>query len=223
MLIGVVLGLAVAAGVPWPAAAATALAVFHPAWFLVGAAAWAAVHWKRRAGPTADDESAFLRGLAAELAAGASLRRGVTAAAARAPVLDLDDAVRLCEAGFSVDAIGRSVGAALPVNGVAAAATFRLAATTGGAIGPVVAALASRAEAMGRLARERSALTAQARLSAWIVGGAPIGLVLLGLVTGRGLDAGDLGRGGTMLMGTGLALIGAGALVVWAMVRRADR
>lgn len=223
MLIGVVLGLAVAAGVPWPAAVATALAVFHPAWFLVGAAVWAGVHWRRRAGPTAGDEAAFLRGLAAELAAGASLRRGVTAAAARAPGLDLQAAVRLCQTGCPVEEIGRSIGSSLPINGVTAAATFRLAANTGGAIGPVVAALASRAEAMGRLSRERSALTAQARLSAWIVGGAPIGLVLLGLVTGRGFGAGDLGRGGTMLVGTGLALIGAGSLVVWAMVRRADR
>ena len=88
-MMGVVLGLAVASGVPWPAAAAIALAVFHPLWFLVGAVAWAAVHWKNRAGPTADDESAFLRGLAAELAAGASLRRAVTAAAARAPMSPL--------------------------------------------------------------------------------------------------------------------------------------
>jgi len=223
MLIGVLRGLAVAAGVPWPAVAAIALAVFRPVWFLVGAVVWAVIHWRSRTGPTADDESAFLRGLAAELAAGASLRRGVTAAAARAPALDLDGAVRLCEAGFPVDEIGRSVGAALPVNGVAAAAAFRLAAGTGGAVGPVVAALASRAEAMGRLSRDRSALTSQARLSAWIVGGAPIGLVLFGLLTGRGIDAGELGRGGTVLIGIGLALIASGSLAVWAMVRRADR
>ena len=196
MLIGVLLGLAVAAGVPWVAVAAIALAVLHPVWFLVGAAVWAVVHRKSRSGATTDDESAFLRGLTAELAAGASLRRGVTAAAARAPALDLDASVRLCEAGFPVDEIGRSVGAALPVNGVAAAATFRL---------------------------ERSALTAQARLSAWIVGGAPIGLVLLGLLTGHGLDADELGSGGTVLIGIGLALIVSGSLVVWAMVRRADR
>jgi len=223
VLIGVLLGLAVAVRVPWIVVAAIALAVFHPVWFLLGAVVWAAVHRKSRVGATADDESAFLRGLAAELAAGASLRRGVTAAAARAPALDLDAAVRLCEAGFPVDEIGRSIGAALPVNGVATAATFRLAAGTGGAVGPVVAALASRAEAMGRLARDRSALTAQARMSAWIVGGAPIGLVLIGLLTGHGLGADEFGRGGAVLIGTGLALIVSGSLVVWAMVRRADR
>lgn len=221
MLMGVILGLAVAMGAPWQAVAAVALAVAHPAWFLVGAAVWGAFHLRHRRGPTPEDESAFLRGLAAELSAGASLRGGVIAAASRSPALDLDRAVRLCAAGRPAEEIGRALGEALEVNRVASAAAFRLAARTGGAITPVVESLAMRAEADGRLARERAALTAQVRLSAWLVGGVPVGLIGLGFATGIGPGAGDLGSGGATLVAVGVSLIAAGALVVALMVRRA--
>ncbi len=223
MLIGVVLGLAVAAGAPWQVVAAVGLAAIHPGWFLAGVAVWVAATRRRRGGPGPEDESAFLRGLAAELSAGASLRGAVIAAAARAPALDLDRAVRLCRAGCPAEEIGAALGEALDINRVGTAAAFRLASRTGGAIAPVVEALAMRAEAGGRLARERAALTAQARLSAWIVGGVPVALVGLGVVTGIGPGAGDLGSGGLILVGIGLALIAAGSLVVVVMVRRAER
>jgi tight adherence protein B len=221
VLIGAVLGVVVAAGAPWQAVAALALAVIHPLWFIVGAAGWAV--WSRRRRTTAgpDDEAAFLRGLAAELAAGASLRGGVIAAARRAPSLDVERAVRLCAAGRPADEIGAVLGDALPVNGTAAAAAFRLATRTGGSAAAVVEGLAERAEAMGRLSRERSALTAQARLSAWVVGGVPVVLIALGLLTGVGPGAGDLGPGGVALVAVGLGLIGLGAFVVWLMARRA--
>jgi len=223
MLIGAILGLAVAAGAPWQVVAAVGLAAVHPAWFLAAIAIWAVVRvrMRQRAGP--EDESAFLRGLAAELSAGASLRGGVIAAASRAPALDLDRAVRLCMAGRPADEIGVALGDALEINRVATAAAFRLAARTGGAISPVVESLAARADAGGRLARDRVALTAQARLSAWIVGGVPVGLIGVGVITGVGPGAGDLGSGGAVLVGIGLTLIAAGALVVVVMVRRADR
>ena len=223
MLIGVLLGLALLVGIPWQLVAVAALAVWHPIWFLAGAGAWAVANRRRRAGGTADDEAAFLRGLAAELAAGASLRSGVVAAASRAPALDLRRAVRHCLAGSPAGPIGTALRQALPVNGVAAAATFRLAARTGGSIAPVVEVLAERAAAEGHLVRERAALTSQARLSAWLVGGAPVGLVVAGGLAGFGPDASELGTAGLLLTGAGLALIGAGSLVVWAMLRRAAR
>jgi len=223
MLIGVVLGLAVAVGAPWQAVVAVGLAAVHPAWFLAAVGVWAVVRSRRQQGPGPDDEAAFLRGLAAELSAGASLRGGVIAAAARAPALDLGRAVRLCRAGRPADEIGAALGDALQVNQVGTAAAFRLASRTGGAIAPAVESLAMRAEAGGRLARDRAALTAQARLSAWIVGGMPVGLIGLGLITGIGPGAGGLGSGSLVLVGLGLALIAAGSLVVVVMVRRAER
>jgi len=222
-LIGVILGLATAAGAPWLAIAAVGLAVVHPVWFLGAIGVWAVIGSRKTKGPGPEDESAFLRGLAAELSAGASLRGGVIAAAARAPALDLDRAVRLCRAGRPADEIGAALGDALEINRAGTAAAFRLASRTGGAIAPVIEALAMRAEAGGRLARDRSALTAQARLSAWIVGGLPIGMIGLGVITGIGPGAGDLGSGGLALVGIGLSLIAAGSLIVVVMVRRAER
>ncbi|MCB2223365.1 MAG: type II secretion system F family protein [Actinobacteria bacterium] len=223
MLTGALLAVAAAAGVPWPMVGAIALAVVHPAWFLAAVAGW--VMWHRRTGrsPGPDDEAAFLRGLAAELSAGASLRGAVVAAARRSPALDLGRAARLCAAGRPAGEIGSELASALPVNGTAAAAAFRLATRTGGSTAAVMEALAERAEASGRLARERSALTAQARLSAWVVGGLPVGLVVLGVVTGAGPGGGDLGPGGTAMVAAGLALIGAGAALVWLMAARSAR
>ena len=100
MLTPVAAGAALAFRVPWPAVIAAVLAIHVPVGFLAAAAGWGILHRRRRrakAGP--DDESAFLRGLAAELAAGSSLRGGVVAAAARAPALGLDGAARLCAIG----------------------------------------------------------------------------------------------------------------------------
>jgi Flp pilus assembly protein TadB len=82
--------------------------------------------------------------------------------------------------------------------------------------------LAARADDIGTLARERRALTAQARLSAWIVGGAPLGLLAILAVTGRlgGLLGDPVGR---FVLGVGLALEFAGAATVVLMVRRSTR
>ena len=223
MLIAVVLAMLVAAGAPWPAAGAILLAAVHPAAFLAAAGVWAVLARRHRETPGPDDEAAFLRGLAAELSAGAGLRGAVPAAATRAPALDLERVSRLCAAGRPAPEIGTALGEALPVNRAAVAAAFRLAAATGGAVAPLIGTLARRAEAVGRLDRERSAATAQARLSAWLVGGLPIGLLALAMLTGAGPSAGDLGTPGLAMVAAGAALIASGAGVVALMARRAVR
>jgi tight adherence protein B len=223
MLTLVVLGLALGFGAPVVAVALLALALFHPVWFLVGVAGWSLRDRLLRRAASEGEEAAFLRGLAAELAAGASLRTAIAAASERAPGLQLHRAVRLCRAGRPAPEIGTALREALPAHGPAAAAAFRLAAQTGGGVGRVVEALADRAEAEDRLARERAASTAQARLSAWLVGGIPVGLVVVGWATGRGPDFGALGSAGPVVLAAGLGLIAAGAAVVWSMMRRAAR
>ena len=223
MLIGALLAVLVASGAPLPIVAAVALALIHPVWFLVAVAVWAVVGRRRRAVPGPDEEAAFLRGLAAELSAGSGLRAGVVAAAGRAPGLDLARSARLCSAGRPAAEVGAALGDALPVNRSAIGAAFRLSSHTGGPIAPLIDTLAARAEAMGRLERERRASTAQARLSAWVVGGLPIGLIVLALATGTGPGAGDLGPVGVGLVGAGLGLIGAGSIVVAVMARRVVR
>jgi Flp pilus assembly protein TadB len=219
----VLAGVALIAGLPIPVAVVAALALVGPWWLLAGAAGWGILSRVRRPrppGPT--DEAAFLRGLAAEIAAGASLRQAVVAAADRAPALPLQRAVRGAAAGMPAEEVGEALRAALPVNGTLAAAAFRLAAGTGGKVGAVMHTLAERASEVGRLERERRALSAQARASAWIVGGAPF-LLLAGLgLTGRlGPLVSD--PAGPVVLAVGLGLQAAGAATVWLMLRGSHR
>ena len=224
MLSAVVIALALAAGAPLPALGVAVLAMRQPLWLLAAAVVWAVVARRRsrRVRPGPADEAGFLQGLAAELDAGASLRAAVTAAAARAPALDLACACRLAEAGLPAEQVGEALQAALPGNGRLAAAAFRLASATGGRVAALFHTLAARAAETGRLSRERRALTAQARASAWVVGGMPVALLVLLAVTGRmGPLLAD--PAGVVVLAVGLGLEAAGVGVVWLMVRGAGR
>jgi tight adherence protein B len=219
-----VFALAAAGGAPLPVLGVAALAVWHPLWLLAAGGVWALLAHRRRARsrPGAADEAAFLQGLAAELGAGASLRGAVVAAATRAPALDLASACRRAEAGLPAEEVGAVLAEALPLNGRLAAAAFRLASATGGRAAALFQTLAGRAAEVGRLNRERRALTAQARASAWVVGGAPVVLVVLLALTGRAapLLADPVGQ---LVLAAGLGLEALGAGVVWLMVRGAGR
>jgi tight adherence protein B len=200
------------------------LALWQPLWCGVVILVWAAVAVRRRraAVPGPDTEADFLRGLAAELDAGASLRAGVVSAAQRVPSLDLGGAVRLADAGLPAGEVGSLIGSALPVNGRLVAAAFRLGAGSGGRVAALMQSLAARATEVGRLRREEAAMTAQARASAWLVGGTPA-LVLIGLlVTGRA-DRLLSDPAGPVILGVGLAFETMGAAVVWWLLRRARR
>ncbi|NQV07473.1 hypothetical protein HQ535_13065, partial [bacterium] len=82
--------------------------------------------------------------------------------------------------------------------------------------------LAVRAADHGRLNRERRALTAQAKASAAVVGGAPVLLAAAAALTGR---FGSLmeSAAGPVILGVGVGLQAVGMAVVWSMVRRATR
>jgi Flp pilus assembly protein TadB len=67
--------------------------------------------------------------------------------------------------------------------------------------------------------RERRALTAQARASAWVVAGLPVLLLAGMLVTGRLRPASDPALG--LVIGVGVVLQALGVIVVWSMLRRA--
>lgn len=196
-------------------------AILTPEWFLMAAGGWVAWHgWKRtlahRQLPA--QEAAFLSGVAAELEAGASLNLALAEAADRAPGLDLRRVVRWAGVGRSPVELGELLRDALPVNGPVAAGAFGLAATTGTAGAEVFTALAVRAVDAAALARERRALTAQGRLSAWLVGGLPVAAVVGMTILGRGPA---LDEPGALVSGVGLSLIGAGGLAVWLMARSA--
>ncbi len=181
------------------------------------------IPWRRGPRPETSDEVALLNGLAAELRAGASLRMALVAGAGRAPHLDLDRAVRAAAAGQPMSDVAAELEPALPSNGRLFAAAFRLTATSGGRAASVFEELALRAAEAGELSRERRALTAQARLSTLVVGGAPVAMVVVLLITGKAqalLAAGPVGH--TMAaIGVGLEL--AGLAVVGIVLRNAER
>jgi tight adherence protein B len=219
VLIAVLLALTLVAA-PHPAVAGiVALAYLSPPGFLLAAAGWAGYHARlrgraRRRLPAA--EADFLRGVAGEVDAGASIRQAVIAAADRAPALDLAAAVRLAAAGRPAPDVARCLQAALPLNGRLAAAAYQMVAETGARASDVFAGLAVRAADSGDLERERRALTAQTRLSAWLVGGLPVAVTVVLGATGRG--PGLTGAGG-LLTALGMGMIGLGGMVVWLMVR----
>jgi Flp pilus assembly protein TadB len=223
VLTAVVLAAALAAGAPVPFVAIAAVAVWRPLWFLAFAATWGIVARRKRSpSDPAESEAAFLRAVAAELRSGASLRRALVDAAGATPPQGLTAALRSAAAGRPMDEVADRMRPALPVNGSAAAAAIRVGATTGAATAAAFGVLAARAGEMADEARERRALTAQARLSALLVGVVPMGFAVVMLAV-RGDDFAAAGTAGVVLAATGLALDGAGLVTVWAMLRRAER
>lgn len=215
-----VIGIGLAFDWPLVLIGVLALAMGWPVGFLLAALGWGLWNARARlARPQASNEADFLRAVAAELRAGASLRSGLVAAAARAGRLPLSTVVRLASAGQPSSSVAEALEVALPVNGRLAAAAVRLAGSTGAKSAALFTDLAVRAAQASELSRERRALTAQARLSAGVIGGAPLVFVLLMSLIGQG--PGNSGPG-SLLSLIGLALIAAGESVVWIMLRRAE-
>ncbi|MGH8934985.1 MAG: type II secretion system F family protein [Acidimicrobiia bacterium] len=226
MLTTLALGLALLAGAHPLVVGVVALALVRPGWFLTAAMGWGLVwHWqaRRRTRSPVGAEAAFLQGMAAELGAGASLRAALESAATRAPELPLAKAVRLARAGRPAAEVAGGLAEALPENGPMAGLAFRTAASTGAKAGAVLAGLALRAAEEDELARERRALTAQARLSAWLVGGAALAVPIVLVATERAELLVESGRAGLVLLAAGLGLELLGVLMVWWMLGRAER
>jgi Flp pilus assembly protein TadB len=225
MLIIVVSAMALVAGVHPVGVAAVALAAIRPRWFLLGVAAWAVYSWdeRRRAAAGPDDEAALLRALSAELRSGASLRSALAEAAHSVPSLDLAASVRVAAAGMPVDLVADDLVRTLPENGRLVAAAFRLSSWSGARVAAVFDNLASRAAEAADLSRERSAATVQARLSAAIVGLAPLAISLFLFATGRVSIPEGVGVIGVVVVGLGLALEVAGLAIVGVIIRRESR
>ena len=225
MLIVVASAMALVAGAHPIWVAAAALAVISPRWFLVAVAAWAVYSWNERrrvaAGP--DDEAALLRALSAELRSGASLRSALAEAATSVPSLDLAASVRVAAAGMPMDLVADDLEETLPENGRLVAAAFRLSSWSGARVAAVFENLASRAAEAADLSRERNAATVQARLSAVIVGVAPLAISLLLFATGRVSIPEGVGVVGVVVVGLGLALEVTGLAIVGVIIRRESR
>ena len=225
MLTAVLLAGGLAVGIPPVIIAIAALAAIEPRLVLAGAAVWGIVAAIRRrpALVAPDDEATLFRAMAAELRSGASLRSALAEASHRVPQIALDRPVRLAAAGMSMTDVAGSVEVQLPVNGRLAAAAFRLSDWSGARVADTFEGLAQRAAATAELARERKAATAQARLSALIVGVAPLVFTVLLVATGRGAGLVAHGGLGWLVLGMGLGLEVVGLIIVAVIVRRAER
>ena len=224
MLTAVLLAAGLALGIHPAAVALAALASIEPRLVLVGAVMWgivAAIR-RRKSRITPDDEAMYFRAISAELRAGASLRGAIGEALHRVPGLSLGPAVRYAEAGMPMSEIADAVETRFPENGRLAAAAFRLSDWSGARVADTFEGLAERAAESAELVRERKAATAQARLSALVVGIAPVAFATLLFATGRGSGLVGHGTIGVLVLGAGLALELIGLIVVAMIMRRAE-
>jgi Flp pilus assembly protein TadB len=208
----VALGLILWTGLsPLPLLAAVAAFRF-PVAALLAVAAWIAYgRLLADIGPSPDDEARFLGGVVTELHGGASPRVAVIGASAREESIDARLATRAALLGLDSARLATGLTGALPINGRLAGAAWAISTDSGAPFGPVMRLLAHRAAERGRLLRERRALTAQARATAWLVAGVPLGLFAVLAVTGR-IDVGPALP--IAAVGIGLQLVGVAVVVL---------
>ncbi|MEE8331890.1 MAG: hypothetical protein V3R84_08965 [Acidimicrobiia bacterium] len=216
ILAALLLAIGVASGTHPVVLAALSLAIVKPGWFMVAVVLWTLYSRRAQAKGGPRSEAAFLEGMAAELRGGASLRSAIVDAAERTD-LELNPVVRMAEAGRPMEDIAVRVGEQLPINGSVAGPALRLASSAGSSVAGVFDALALRAVEAAEEERERKSSTAQARLSAWLVGGAPAAVACGMFLFGGSAVGSSPAAKAVVLVGFGLQL--AGAIVVWAMVR----
>jgi len=182
----------------------------YPAPALAAVAVWIVLVRLRRHGPTPDDEANFLGGVVTELHGGASPRGAVIRAAAREKTIDARLANRAALLGLDSSRLASGLASALPINGRLAGAAWAISTDAGAPFGPVMQLLAHRGAERGRLLRERRALTAQARATAWLVAGVPLGLFAVLGLTGR-IDVGSSLP--IAVVGVGLQALGVGIVI----------
>ncbi len=218
----VILAIGLGSGCPLPLLGAVAGVMLAPPQLVAPVLVAGVILAKRSAPrtPADGDESGFLRAVAAELEAGATLRTALIAATDRTPGLALDDWVRRAAAGRPLADLAPQLGARLPVAGRAAAAAISFAAASGGASVGIFTGLAQQADDALAVQRERSVATAQARFSALIVAGAPVPVLVWLAVRGTFSELMAVPAGRLVLaMGIGFEL--SGIVTTVAMLRRA--
>ncbi|MCP4304013.1 MAG: hypothetical protein GY926_14105 [bacterium] len=159
------------------------------------------------------DEVQLLSAIHAELRAGASLRLALANATRSVDDPAIRDVSHIALSGAPVADLAHHLGR-LPSNGVRLAAALRMAEQVGGRSADTFARLTDRAIEEADLAREKRALTTQARLSAVIVGCLPVLWFLFGGVERvGGLVA--AGGPGLAVAVVGVAMEITGGVLVW--------
>lgn len=206
----IVAGVLVAERVPWMLVLAAVGIALHPLIAVLIIVFYGLWHWTRRdPKPSPAMEAAFYQRLLSELESGSSVRTGLAAAIAVEHDLDLADVARRLHAGSHLEYALDPLEHRLPHTGMLARAALLLGAETGGEIRSSIADLGAMARDLIEVERQVGVHTAQARLSALVVGVLPL-VAAIGLMAARG-GLPDPGIGRTLVVaGLGLQIAGLG-------------
>lgn len=218
MLIWAIAAISLAAGVPVPIVATIAMAGISP---VIGTALLVASTvgygwWSRIQRQSETSEASLFREIAGDVAAGSSLRDAIVAC--ERPEVSRT-VKRLCESGVSLAEIGAEMAPSLPVTGRRFSALCSMAEHSGTAVVDAIEAFARSAAAEEELSQKRRSSLAQARMSAWVVGVAPLALTGLILVTQGIPEPGGAPVVIPMVIGAGLQI--AGTAIVFVVSGRA--
>lgn len=211
------LGYGIGSGVPLWALAALVVGSVTPGWGLVGVGLL--LLWTRPE-RLHEGDVAFYNSVASELRGGAGLR---SALARSGRFLDADARrrlERLTAAGRPMVEVAGVIEAAVPRFGVAAGSAVRVSGRVGGRAADVFASLARAAAREQELDDEIRSASAHGRLSALIIGGIPLLLSSVMVLTGRTGLVADSGAVGLVLALAGWTLIVTGVTAVFVIVRR---
>lgn len=208
-------GLAVARK-PWLFVGAAALVAINP---VVGvlALAGASIAIKARNERPQDSlaEATWLRRLAGEVRAGATLRNAI---ASSLPDSAHGHVATMCAAGVPIREVGLELADSLPISGQRFAALCSMSEMTGAPVDSALVSCAEAADDSDRRVRRQRTATTQVRLSAWVVGLGP--LLLTGVVVAlRGVPE----PGGALVvvpMVLGVVLEVVGLMIVFRISRR---
>ncbi|NNF64637.1 MAG: hypothetical protein HKN07_10300 [Acidimicrobiia bacterium] len=166
---------------------------------------------------TASDEARLLREVGADLRAGVHPTAAFLSAANSHAVLDVMSAARQALGGAGTTAVTNDLAPQLPVNRDILGPAAAIAIETGAGLAAVLYRLADRADAAAAEHRERTVATAQARISAAVVGGLPLVGVMAMAATGGFRDLEGFSRS---LVAVAVALLVGGIATTAWMVRR---
>ena len=182
MIVVAVVAIAVVAGAPWPLVMIGGAFGVAPGPVTVGLAGFAmVVSMRKRFGSrNAAAEADLFRALEASVSAGSTLRGAI----AQADHPAVTKAVtRLCSVGAPMGQVGAELAELLPVNGRSFSALCAMSELTGSSITRALDGFADRAEAAEENRRRRRVSLTQTRMSAWVVGAAPLALTAVVLGT----------------------------------------
>ena len=214
----ILVAVGIGAGLPWwmvLAAAGVAMSPVKGTVAIIGVALVLESVRKRRSDPSVD-EADLLRRIASSVAAGATLREAIVAADVGEPCGTVG---RLCRAGAPIAEVGTAMKQVLPVNGRRFASLCAMSELTGAPVGDALRSCADRAARDAENRRKLRTSLAQVRMSAWVVGVAPLALTGIVVAT-RGIPE----PGGAIIvvpMAVGFILEAVGMGIVLTLSQRA--